>query len=69
MNSAVPPAAKQNVVIEWVPLKTENSVLVSAQMATLQVLGLSFVEVSDQDSAKLSCEGVVAAGGANFASL
>ena len=69
MNSAVPPAAKQNVVIEWVPLKTENSVLVSAQMATLQVLGLSFVEVSDQDSAELSCEGVVAAGGANFASL
>ena len=69
MDCAVPAAAEQDVVIEGIPLKAENSVLVRSQMPAFQVVGFSLVKLSHQHSAQLSSEGVVTASGTDFASL
>lgn len=69
VDCSVPAATQEYVRVIGIPLEAKYSVLVVAEMPGFELRCLSLVEMADQDLAELSCEGVVAASGADLASL
>lgn len=69
MHGPVPSPSCQNVAIVWLPLDAEDSVVVVAQVPSLELLRLSLVEQPAVDLPQLTREGVVSSLRADLARL